>query len=209
MDGCCIVVGAGDFTARELSKGASDLLLAADGGYQPLRDLGLEPDLIVGDLDSLKEVPASDRILSFPPEKDDTDMALAAHLGLERGYRRFRLYGGSGDRPDHFMANLQLLASLSHTGAQACLVCPEFTVYALTDGTLTLPSPGPGVLLSVFCQGDRAEGVLLRGVKYPLKDAVLQGDIPLGVSNEFSGGDAQISVRRGTLLIFAYESRTE
>ncbi len=208
MDGCCIVAGAGEFTARGLAKGPRDLVIAADGGYAALLSAGVEPDLIVGDFDSLGHVPQDGRVLSFPPEKDDTDMALAAGLGWDRGYRRFRLYGGSGDRPDHFLANLQLLAALSRRGARAELVCPEYSVHALTDGELLFPDARAGVILSVFCQGERAEGVCLRGVKYPLEDAVLRGDTALGVSNAFSGGDARVSVAHGTLWVFVYLTRT-
>ena len=69
--------------------------------------------------------------------------------------------------------------------------------------TLTLPDRPGGTLVSVFCHGDRAEGVTLTGLAYPLSDAALAGDFPLGVSNRrLEGQPATVSVRRGTLLIF-------
>ena len=68
--------------------------------------------------------------------------------------------------------------------------------------TLTLPPRPGGTLVSVFCHGDRAEGVTLTGLAYPLSDAVLTGDFPLGVSNRrLDGLPATVSVRRGALLI--------
>ena len=68
--------------------------------------------------------------------------------------------------------------------------------------TLTLPPRPGGTVVSVFCQGDRAEGVTLTGLAYPLSDAVLTGDVPLGVSNRrLDGLPATVSVRRGALLI--------
>ena len=67
---------------------------------------------------------------------------------------------------------------------------------------LALPPRPGGTLVSVFCQGDRAEGVTLAGLAYPLSDAVLTGDFPLGVSNRrLDGQRATVAVRRGTLLI--------
>lgn len=68
--------------------------------------------------------------------------------------------------------------------------------------TLTLPPRPGGTVVSVFCHGDRAEGVTLTGLSYPLSDAVLTGDFPLGVSNRrLDGLPATVSVRRGALLI--------
>lgn len=73
---------------------------------------------------------------------------------------------------------------------------------AAPAAVLTLPPRPGGTLVSVFCHGDRAEGVTLTGLAYPLSDAVLTGDFPLGVSNRrLDGLPATVSVRRGALLI--------
>jgi len=202
----CYVIGAGDFTPRGLCRTDGDLILAADGGYGALLAHGIQPDLIVGDFDSLGRVPEDPRVLAFPPEKDDTDMALAVWMGWDRGYREFRLYGGSGDRPDHELANLQLLSAVTRRGGSAALVAPRYTVYCVTDGTLDLEAKPAGTTVSVFCQGERAEGVTLQGLKYALQDASLQGHVALGVSNEMTGAPARISVARGTLWVFVYEA---
>ena len=77
-------------------------------------------------------------------------------------------------------------------------------VFAVTDGSLLLPARRAGTLISVFCHGDRAEGVTLRGLKYSLNEANLTAFHPLGVSNEFTGEAAEISVRHGTLIVFGY-----
>ena len=80
----CYIVGAGDFTSRGLAPAEGDLLIAADGGYDWLRQSGLTPDFLLGDLDSLgvlPSLPAKTKLLRYPVEKDDTDTALA--LGEE------------------------------------------------------------------------------------------------------------------------------
>lgn len=86
----------------------------------------------------------------------------------------------------------------SAPGTCAPAPCPAPNAAA----TLTLPPRPGGTVVSVFCHGDRAEGVTLTGLAYPLSDAVLTGDFPLGVSNRrLDGLPATVSVRRGALLI--------
>ena len=204
--GICHVVGAGEFCPRGLTPGPGDLVIAADGGFAALEGLGRSPDLVVGDFDSLGHRPDHPHVVALPVEKDDTDMHSAIRLGWERGYRAFRLYGGTGGRIDHTLANIQSLAWLASQGGRGWLVGPDWTATVLSDGgALTLEAGRQGTV-SVFCLGDRAEGVDIQGLKYGLSDGVLTADYPLGVSNSFLGGESRVSVRRGKLLVLWYES---
>ena len=204
--GTCYVVGAGEFCPRGLTPGPGDLVIAADGGFAALEGLGLSPDLVVGDFDSLGHRPDHPHVVALPVEKDDTDMHSAIRLGWERGYRAFRLYGGTGGRIDHTLANIQSLAWLASQRGRGWLVGPDWTATVLSDGgALTLEAGRQG-MVSVFCLGDRAEGVDIQGLKYGLTDGVLTADYPLGVSNSFLGGESRVSVRRGKLLVLWYES---
>ena len=224
----CYIVGAGDFTPRGFAPVPGDLVLAADGGYRALCSLGYTPDLLLGDFDSLGDLPLPPDlpVLRFPARKDDTDTGLALRHGLDRGFRDFALYGCAGGRVDHLLANLQSMARVSRLGAAIRLAAPEYDAWALTGpapdapapatpdapdapdalapaAVLALPPRPGGTLVSVFCHGDRAEGVTLTGLIYPLDGADLTGDFPLGVSNRrLEGQPATVSVRRGTLLIF-------
>lgn len=220
----CYIVGAGDFTPRGFAPVPGDLVLAADGGYRALCSLGYTPDLLLGDFDSLGDLPLPPDlpVLRFPARKDDTDTGLALRYGLEQGFRDFALYGCAGGRVDHLLANLQSMARVSRLGASVRLAAPDYDAWSLTApapnapapaapdalalapaAVLTLPPRPGGTLVSVFCHGDRAEGVTLTGLAYPLSDAVLTGDFPLGVSNRrLDGQPATVAVRRGTLLIF-------
>jgi thiamine pyrophosphokinase len=198
----CYLVGAGSFILRGFYPANGDFVIAADDGYSALKSHGFTPDLLVGDFDSLKQIPPGIPCKAYSSEKNDTDLALALSEGMARGYRTFSLYGASGGREDHTHANLQLLGGASKKGCACKMVCPEYDVYAITDETLRLPKHVSGTIVSVFCHGDRAEGVTLEGLKYPLTDAVLSCDRPLGVSNETAGGEALISVRSGTLLVY-------
>lgn len=198
----CYIVGAGDFTRRGLIPGRGDLLLAADGGLTALQKAGLTPDLLLGDMDSLNGPVSDVPVLRYPIKKDDTDMALAIRYAHERGFRHFRLYGASGGRQDHTQANLQLLAALAQERYEARLVAPDYTVYAVSGGTLYLTGLTAGRTVSVFCTGDTASGVTLRGLQWELTNARLLGTNPLGVSNRAAGEWASVGVRNGTLLVF-------
>ena len=92
--GICYIVGAAEFSRGfEVTKG--DFVIAADGGYDRLLSMGITPDLLIGDLDSISaDVPSGIKLLKHEVEKDETDMHLAFIEGMRLGYRRFRIYGG-------------------------------------------------------------------------------------------------------------------
>lgn len=201
-EGICYIVGAGrHFPGDTFAPAPEDLVIAADGGYADLLSRGIRVDLLLGDMDSLGEkIPQGPSVERFAPQKDDTDTLLAIKTGLQRGYRAFHLYGGTGGRLDHTLANCQCLLYLARRGARGWLHGEREVVTAVVDGELELP-PRKAGYLSVFCLGDRAEGVTLEGLKYPLENAVLTADFPLGVSNEFTGAKSRIAVRHGALLV--------
>lgn len=198
MGTCVIFCAAGfDRLAEEIQDG--DLVIAADGGLKHTEKLGLTPDVILGDFDSLGFMPEGAEV--FPVEKDDTDAMLAVRCGLDRGCRRFVLYGGlDGDRLDHTLANFQTLQYLADRGADGYLVGEKYLVTVVKNGSLSFPAEAKGVL-SVFCLGADAAGVTLSGLKYPLEDATLSSGFPLGVSNHFIGQKSSISVKNGSLLL--------
>lgn len=199
----CRIVGAGDGFAAFAPLAAhapGDLLIAADGGLKAAQAVGVTPDVVLGDFDSLGHVPEGDNVLRWPEMKDDTDMMLAIRLGLEKGYRTFYLYGGCGGRLDHTLANLQALAFLAGQGAVGYLFEGGQTVTCVQNGEVRFP-PLPEGILSLFAMCGAAGGVTLEGLLYPLNDGVLQPDFPLGVSNHFTGAAALVQVKNGTLTL--------
>lgn len=196
----CFIVGAGSIDPDlHISLHSDDLLIAADGGLPAVEHMGLSPHLVIGDFDSLGRAPTHSNTVTLPREKDVTDMHAAIQLGLERGYTRFALYGGTGGRLAHTLANLQLLDGLSRQNCRSFLIGDGTVATAVHNGALTFPASMTGYL-SVFCSGASAEGVTLCGLKYELSNARLTPDFPLGVSNEFTGSPAYVEVARGTLL---------
>ena len=194
----CIIFCAGGFDRPAQKIDSTDYLLAADGGLVHLQKLGLTPDGIIGDFDSLGYVPQGAQV--FPVEKDDTDSMLAVRKGLELGYREFILYGAlDGPRLDHTVANLQTLLFLAEQGATGCLVGLTHIVSVVKNGILRFPAAAEGIL-SLFCLGEEARGVTLTGLQYPLENGCLRSSFPLGVSNHFTGDEAVVEVADGTLL---------
>ncbi len=202
MENRCFIVGAGDFDGfLAAPPRPGDLIIAADGGYRYLRDMGVEPDVLLGDFDSLEIVPEHRHLIRHSPIKDDTDMALAVAYAKEEGYRDFFLYGGlGGKRLDHTIANLQLLTGMAREGLDAYLIGSGTVITAITNGKLSFPQSAAG-MISVFCMGEQVSGVFEHGLKYTLENAVLTCDRALGVSNEFIGEESCVEVRSGTILV--------
>ncbi len=179
--------------------GDDDYILAADGGLLHTQNLGLTPNGVLGDFDSLGYIPNGACV--FPVEKDDTDAMLAVRKGLELGYREFLLYGSvDGPRLDHTVANFQTLQFLADQDAAGYLIGDDHIITVVKDGTLEFDPSATGII-SVFCMGAPAAGVSIRGLQYPLENGTLTPGFPLGASNHFVGTAASISVERGSLLV--------
>ena len=197
--GACIIFCAADFHGLVAPIAKDDFIFAADGGLAHTEKLGIVPDGILGDFDSLGYTPVGSTV--FPVEKDDTDAMLAVRKGLELGYREFILYGSlDGPRLDHTGANFQTLQFLSDHGAYGYLVGKDYMVTTVKDGMLRFSADCTGIF-SVFCMGKDAEGVTIRGGKYDAENVTLSAGFPLGVSNHFEGKEVTVSVEKGSLLV--------
>ncbi len=195
----CLVFCAGGFAGLLRPPENGDLIIAADGGLAHLDALSIQPDVVLGDFDSLGYVPGNAHV--FPVEKDDTDAMLALRYGLERGFRRFLLYGSlDGPRLDHTVANLQSLLFLAKHNATGSLIGLTQIATVVKNGSLFFPASAKGII-SLFCVGKEAAGVTLTGLQYPLQNAVLTPDFPLGVSNHFLGVPATVTVTDGCLIV--------
>lgn len=139
--------------------------------------------------------------MRLPVCKDWTDTMAAARLGLERGYASFLLLGCTGGRLDHTMGNIAVLLYLLEQGAEAWLADEHSGVRMLYPGEFTLPLH-KDCRFSLLPYAGRVEGITVQSAAYPLKDAVLQPDDTLGISNEFLEKDVQISFKAGILMVF-------
>lgn len=207
--GKCIVIGAGDLTLGNIAVGEEDFVIAVDGGLGYCGVLEVEPDLLIGDFDSVSEEEEKavrlleqdipDRVIRLAREKDDTDMLAALKEGLARGYRQFHIYAGTGGRFDHTLANIQCLLYLKKRDAVGYLIDGTGMMLVICGETVHFRKNLEGTL-SLFSLGEKADGVTISGMKYELENAVLTNDFPIGISNEFIGEEAMISVEEGELV---------
>lgn len=195
----CVIFCAAGFDGLAVPLTEKDYLIAADGGLKHMESLGVTPNAIIGDFDSLNYIPTGAEV--FPVEKDDTDSMLAVKLGLSKGYDRFLLYGGlDGVRLDHTVANYQALQYLADRDARGILIGRDFCATVIRNGALRFPGGKQGDI-SVFCMGPDAQGVNIEGLYYSLKNGTLTSGFPLGVSNHFEGEKSEISVKNGSLVM--------
>ena len=106
-----------------------------------------------------------------------------------------------GKRLDHTLANLQSLLYLRRRGARGYLYDDDFLWTVIENEELAVPGTVEWGLLSVFCLGDRAEGVDEIGLQYPLENGTLTAEFPLGVSNHIVESSATVRVRSGVLAV--------
>lgn len=205
--GACVIVGAGELEDAVIRRREGDLVIAADGGLKYLERAGIAPDIALGDFDSLGYRPNLPEVIYHPPEKDDTDTMLAVREGFARGFDTFVIYAGLGGRLDHTVANLQTLAFIAENGGRGYLVGGASVSTALKDSSIAFGADERG-MISVFCMGEKAEGVTISGLKYEVENAELIPYLPLGASNEFTGRPAKIEVKHGTLLVMWQQDNT-
>jgi thiamine pyrophosphokinase len=183
-----------------------DLIIAADSGCHNAIRLGVTPNIVLGDLDSLEEkaVPESAELLRVPAEKDFTDTQLAVDTALKKGVNDIVIVGGIDGRLDHTLSNLGILEDLSAKRVHAVILDGKNRIRYI-NSTSTLIARSGYRYLSLLCLSEKAKGVSVEGCKYPLKNATLERKFQYAVSNEIVGNCALISVRKGG--IFVIESR--
>lgn len=178
-----------------------DLVIGADKGYFTLVENDIKPHLAIGDFDSYTGDIKCENTMVFPVKKDDTDSALAIKYAYERGYRKMVIFGAIGGALDHTLANVALAAKYAQIGATLVFVDDENVLFAVHNSEVKFSEKAEG-RISVFSFGDLAKGVNEKGLMYELENATLENATPLGVSNEFIGTPAAVSVSEGTLLIY-------
>ncbi len=200
----CALVGKVAFNHKHFLKQGFDYVIAVDAGYGHLEAAGVVPDMVVGDFDSLGFTPVHENVLSFPEQKDESDIELALYEAAAAGFDTLVIYGCLGGRMDFSYAVLQMIAHFSREGRQVFGIGDTYAVTALVGGgrdSISFSGDAQGTL-SVFAVDPEVTGVTETGLAYSLDGATVTYGKPLGVSNAFTGRHASISVGSGTLLVF-------
>ncbi len=198
----CVIISAGSIhpAVKQLLR-PDDTVIACDAGYQNCQRLGVRPDIILGDFDSAPQPDRSDLVV-LPHVKDDTDTHYAARLALEKGFRQVLFLGALGGRRiEHTLANLSTGLWLAKQGIDVVLADENSWITYVRPGEVKRYERGEYLYFSVFPMEGSADGVCIKGAFYPLQNARLTAEFPLGVSNEFTDDAIEVSTQHGALLI--------
>lgn len=193
---------------RQLQRLArsADLVIAADGGAEVAARAGVDPHILIGDMDSVTlatrarlEAHGTD-VRAVPPEKDQTDAELALEIAAGRGASEVWLAAAWGGRVDHAVANLLLVFLARQLGVRLCLIDGRSEAY-LTDGPFVVDAR-VGHLVSLIPLSPVVEGITTVGLRYPLRDESLVRGATRGISNVVVTSPAGLSaVGAGDLLL--------
>jgi thiamine pyrophosphokinase len=184
-----------------------DLVLGADGGAAQALDWGLEPHIVIGDMDSLPEPERADlkargcRFVVHPRAKDETDLELALGYAAGQGAQDIVILGALGGRLDHTLANVLLLALPALTGLPVRIAAGEQEALLVQSGESLTLEGNAGDLVSLLPLGGDARGVTTGGLAWALRDDTLRFGSSRGVSNEMTAATARIEVEEGYLLV--------
>ena len=213
MEHAVVIIGGDPPDARAAARAdRSAFVVAADSGLDHARLLGLDVDLVVGDLDSVSSDAlawAEDRqipVERFPVDKDATDTELAIMAAVERGARHVMLLSGAGDRLDHLLSVVLLLGHPAYAGVTLeAWVGRAHVLRVIGPGALVVPA-GPGETLSLLPIGGPVHGITTTGLHYPLHDETLAAATSRGVSNVVATSHPSVTVAQGTLLVIRPEA---
>jgi thiamine pyrophosphokinase len=187
---------------------ADDWVIAADGGAILADKLGLEPQLVIGDMDSLPPHARAEleargcQFVAHSPRKDETDTELAIRYALQQGADEIVLLGAAGDRLDHTLANFFLRALPELAGVRATIVSGDSETWLLRGGGELEIRGSPGDTVTLLPVGQDAVGVSTQGLEWPLHGHTLRFGPARGVSNVMTVPVARVTLRQGLLLVF-------
>lgn len=196
-----VIISGGKITNYEYVKAqikASDMIICADSGYNHAVKMGIAPDIVIGDFDSIGEMPSDVTCLQYPSRKDLTDTEIAMEYARSKGFKEFVILAATGGRLDHSLTNILLLKSTLEHNEKAVLI-DEHSKIRITNSCLQMQEP-PGSIVSLVPITD-CRGVFTKNLEYPLHDAEMYVGKGLGVSNIMVAGDAEVSVSVGIMLV--------
>ena len=180
-----------------------------DGGLKAVKELGLVPDYIVGDFDSVSSE-VREEFRQYPyivweqhkPEKNETDTELARNRALTLACDEIVFLGATGGRIDHMIGNIHALKTCMERGINAYIVDSQNRLYLLDGEREFSKETQWGKYVSFAPYTEEVTGITLTGFKYPLKDKTIRRgeEVGLCVSNEIAEDTAKITLEDGVLI---------
>lgn len=185
---------------RELSD--AELLIAADDGANRAKELGFQPDVIIGDLDSYM-VTGNEKALVIKDEDQETnDLEKALSYALKKSASSVIVFGATGKRLDHTLKNLSVLLQFDSRFSSLVFI-DDYAVLRVIHSPFK-DSFEVGTVISLFPLSGKVEGITTSGLKYPLRDEALENGIRDGSSNEAVEETVEIKFKKGDLLLLTH-----
>ncbi len=198
----------GELEWYQRHKEGYDQIICVDGGTGWARKLGILPNWVMGDMDSVNSddlrfmEQQGVQLSRYPSQKDLTDTQLSLQLAEKLGAEEITIWGGTGSRLDHTLHNLYSAANLVKKGITVRFDSPVLSIYLVKD--ILKLSGEIGKTVSVLALGGRASGVTLEGFQYPLDNTEIDSMWQYGISNVIVSSPQLISVASGILAVFYY-----
>ena len=212
MKALIIAYGSMKSSQRLIAEAAtSDVIICADGGLEHAERCGIIPDFMIGDFDSVsretldKFKAAGVKGISYPSEKDYTDTEICVEKALDLGADEICIAAGIGSRLDHSLGNVGLLHIMLLRHIKGKIISDGSEVYICNREGLTLKGEA-GDIVSVIPYGGDVSGITLKGLKYPLEDAMIPLGRPIGVSNVMVQTECSISIGMGEIIVIHYRN---
>ena len=193
-----VIIGNGNFD-NIFEFNEYDYIICADGGYNHAKRYGITPDIIIGDMDSVKVDITDENTVIYPKEKDFTDGELAVHLAIEKGCEEIVLLGMTGSRLDHTIANICLLKSIYENGKKGYIADKNNKIYYI-NRYLELNGLN-GKTVSLLPMGGDLEGISNSGFYYPLNNETICFGSTRGISNVITDDKANIKLTSGEGIV--------
>lgn len=195
-----------DYIKDIINKNNYDYIICADGGANHSYKMGIIPDYIIGDLDSIsskiidfyksKDV----KFEKFPSKKDETDTEICIYLASKLNAKEIDFIGALGGRIDHMIANINLLYYVRSKGIFTRIISEKEDIYIAIDEEISI-NGDIGDTISVIPLNGDAKGVTLKQLEYPLNNYNMKFSVPLGISNVMLDKKCSIKVEQGSLII--------
>ncbi|TYS16329.1 thiamine diphosphokinase [Rossellomorea vietnamensis] len=194
---------------EKYQEGEGAVWIGVDHGVFRLLRRGITPDMAFGDFDSVNEEEWKlieekvKKINRFMPEKNETDMELALSWAIGKSPDIIRIFGATGGRIDHFLANIQLLGKkeILHPGIEIEIIDIQNHVQIVPPGEYTLAEKKQSKYVSFLPLSASVEGLTLQGFKYPLENRNITLGSTLCISNELIQPTGTFSFLSGILMV--------
>ena len=204
-----VIISNGSFFDYDYIKSQitdDDFIICADGAAHHLKNIGVSPNVWIGDFDSCKmneeefiDFSKNSKVVCLNPIKDSTDTESACDYAVDNGYKSIVIFGALGSRFDHELANVFLLFKLEKAGVEAKIVNERNVIYLAKDENYIYPGDFENVSLIPVCK--KIEGVTITGMYYELENADISRGSSLGVSNKLISDIGKITIKKGKALI--------